>query len=393
MKLEAAFSSGALVHPLKGAMNSVDLFRATSHVAGGPTLPSTRNSESLAEQIGHHDHYLFVLVDGLGYSLRDRFPRGGFFESHLHDKLHSVFPSTTAVALSSLATGAWPAEHGVTGWFTYFPEHGRVLAPLLFRERGTEVSGEELGLSVHDLVNAKPILGSFFRTVASVLPHTIKDGSYAKWSRDGSPIHPFQSLGQARRKTVRRIRRAAGPTYSYLYITTVDSLSHRHGAASDEVTAEIGLVDGALSRIRDALPESVRMIVTADHGLVDIEERHHFTFRDSDDLAKCLLAGQTGEGTTPVFHVRNEDAFLNAFAAHPASEHFTLYRPEELAAMELYGPVALSEPMRAHLGDYVGIATDPVLLEYVAPGRNPIKHIGVHGGLRPAEIEVPLFLA
>ncbi|HKJ86148.1 MAG TPA: alkaline phosphatase family protein, partial [Spirochaetia bacterium] len=366
-----------------------------ARLAGGGVRASDNASE-LGDAIGHHDHYLFVLVDGLGVSLQDRFPRGGFFTTSLARPLNSVFPSTTAVALTSLATAAWPAEHGITGWFTYFPEHRRVIAPLLFRERATDIAGGEIGLGMNDLVTEKPVLGSFFRTVASVLPKEISTGEYATWSRAGTPIVPYRSFEHARRILTRLYRRPAGPTYTYLYLLTVDKLSHVHGSSSDEVAAEVRRVDGMLARVRESIPPSVRMIVTADHGLVDVPRERHYELHDDDPLARHLLAGQTGEAAAPVFHVEpgtDEQSFLDAFTAHPASASFSLFRTSELARRGVYGPVPLSDAASLHLGDYVGIATDPATLEYVPDGRTAVAHVGVHGGLRPGEIQVPLFLA
>ncbi|MFW6293791.1 MAG: alkaline phosphatase family protein [Spirochaetota bacterium] len=391
--LDAAFREGSLVHPLEGAASSIDLFRAIARLAGGGIRESDRAPE-LADAIGHHDHYLFVLVDGLGLSLRDRFPRHGFFETSFARPLNSAFPSTTAVALTSLATGAWPAEHGITGWFTYFPEHRRVIAPLLFRERATDLSGEEIGLEMNDLVAERPVLGSFFRTVASVLPREISTGEYASWSRAGTPIVPYRSFAHAERILRRLYRRAAGPTYTYLYLLTVDKLGHTHGVSSDEVAAEIVRIDRLLTRIREGIPHSVRMIVTADHGLVDVVAERHHQLRDGDRLAHHLVAGQTGEAAAPVFHVKPgaDEGFLEAFAAHPSSDSFSLFRSSELARRGLFGPAPLSDATEAHLGDYVGIATHPAILDYVPNGGKPVPHIGVHGGLRPGEMQIPLFL-
>lgn len=395
MMIDSAFSRGELVHPLGEAPNSVDLFQAIARIAGGAQTGDAARTRPIEELVGHHDHYLFVLVDGLGLSLAPRFPDGGFLASAERHELRSVFPSTTAVALTSLATGAWPAEHGLAGWFTYFPEHRRVLAPLLFRERGTDLDASELGLTLTDIVRSTPILGSFFRTVSSLLPREICGGAYATWSRGGTPIAAYRSFGHAVRLLRRHYRHVAGPTYTYLYVLTVDKLSHVHGVASDAVTAEVARVDRLLARIRETLPPSVRMIVTADHGLVDVPNKRHFVFRDDHALASHLVAGQTGEASTPVFHVRDGrlDDFRDAFARHEASRWFSLHTPDELAERGLYGPAPLSQSMRLHLGDLVGVASEPALLEYVPPAGRPVPHVGVHGGLRPDEMRVPLVLA
>ncbi|MFW5684957.1 MAG: hypothetical protein ACOC1I_08895 [Spirochaetota bacterium] len=101
-----------------------------------------------------------------------------------------------------------------------------------------------------------------------------------------------------------------------------------------------------------------------------------------------------------MFHLRtgSSEAFREEFDRHPASRLFTLYPSEELIEHGLYGPGIASESLRLHLGDYVGIAQEPALLEYVAPATDggpgsPVEHRAVHGGLRPGEMQVPLFLA
>ena len=395
MSLDERFARGELIHPLEGAPSSVDLFQTMCELAGGRTFEESRNKKALRELIGHHDHYLFVLVDGLGTSLSGCFPASGFLASAATHRLHSVFPSTTAVALTSLATGAWPAEHGLTGWWTYFPEHRRVLCPLLFSERGTGVDGETLGLTMNELVPSPPVMGGLFRTVSSLLPREITSGAYAGWSRGGTSITPYRSFSHARELLARLYRRTAGPTYTYLYLLTVDKACHAHGVASEEVANEVARVDRLLGRIREAIPQRVRMVVSADHGLVDVLPERHFVIRDQDPIARHLIAGQTGEATTPVFHLREgaDEAFREEFSRHEASRYFSLHEPEELGRRGFYGPVGLSNAARSHLGDYVGVSTEPALLEYVPTGRSPVDHIGVHGGLRPAEMQVPLILA
>ena len=390
--LSQALESGALSHPMRGEANSVELFRTMALLSGVKLFSETPTTEKLANLIGHHDHYLFVLVDGLGMNMKDQFPPGGFLESSFQCEVRSVFPSTTAVALTSLATGRWPAEHGLTGWWTHFPEHRRVIAPLIFTERGTRTPADALGLSVADLIPVSPIQGSFFRDPASFLPRHISDGRYARWSRDGTRIHPFRSHNHLRRLIRRSAAALRGPSYRYLYLLTVDSLCHKYGITSPEVTADINRIDRLLGRIRDTLPETVRMIVSADHGLIDVPPERHFNWREEDPICAHLLGGQSGEGRTPVFHVKpgHDEAFLNEFSRTDAAQYFTLHAPNQLAELGLYGPVPLSDAARTHLGQYVGIATEAARLEYVPPGSERVSHIGVHGGLRPEEINIPL---
>jgi hypothetical protein len=393
--LDHAFAAGTLLHPLEGKANSVHLFRTLAQLAGAQRLPSSPQQEYLRSLIGHHDHYLFVLVDGLGMNLRELFPPGGFLARSLKTDIRACFPSTTAVALTALATGMWPGGHGLAGWWTCFPEHRRVIAPLPFEERGTRTSAADLGLNVEDLIPVPPIMGGFFRNTGSFIPHFVTGTHYETWSRGGTQVWPYKSFGQLRRRVLRGFRQLTGPSYRYIYMLTVDALCHRHGTESEEVAREVARTDRLLAALRDGLSERVRMVVSADHGLVNVPPERFFTFRSADALAAHTLGGQSGEGRTPVFHLRpgHEAAFLDEFARTGAAQHFTLYKPAELARRGLYGPEPLSDEAKAHLGDYVGISSTAARFEFVPDGSEPVRHVGVHGGLLPGEMAVPLCIA
>ena len=387
--------SGTLLHPLADERNSIDLFRAISRLSGAHKIPDSEGVREIEDAIGPYDHYLFVLVDGLGMSQMMNWPNGGFFKSTFRLELRSVFPSTTAVALTSLASGAWPAEHGITGWHTYFPEHRRVVMPLLFRERFTEVPCGDLGLALEDLTTVKSQLPTYVRQTQSLLPRFIYQGAYARWSRGETETVPFRSLHQATRKVISRVRSALGPTFTYLYLTTVDSLSHHHGTMSHQVATEIRRIDAALAQMRETLPDRARMIVTADHGLVDIPEERRIIIGHDHPLVEDLEVPPTGEGRTPVFHVRagRTDSFIRRFAESDLSKHFVLMESTELAQAGVLGAENRSEAARLHWGEFAAIATEPAVLEFVAAGGEPLGHAASHGGLHPDEIRVPLFLA
>lgn len=393
--LTLEFKNGTIVNPARGICSTVDLIRTLATFSGVTRFGETARTDRLGEIVGHYDHYLLVLVDGLGLNLRHLFPAGGFFESTLAAELVATFPSTTAAAITSLATGLWPGQHSIVGWTTHFPEFGRVLEPLPFRERGTRINATDLGLTVPDLIDGEPLIGSFFRTSCTIVPKAIAGQPYDVWFNGGTPQFGFRSYRHARR-IIRRISRSErGPSYRYLYLPDVDSKSHEFGISSPEVASEIVRVDRLLRQIRDLLPPTWRLVVTADHGLVDVPRERVFIVTDADPLMQHTDGGITGEGRAPIFHVRegDEEAFLAEFAEHEAAGAFSLHKPEALAETELYGPEGISDRAALHLGSFVGISTVPARIEYVPAGGTPLPHIGVHGGLLPGEMNVPLFLA
>ncbi len=393
--LETEMAAGRILHPTQSAENSVELFQALALLNGATRFERTPNVEKLMRLIGEVRHYVFVLVDGLGMMLQDRYPPGGFFAAHLAHTLYSVFPSTTTVALTSLATAEWPAQHGLPGWWTYFPRHDRVLAPIRWMERGTNTAGEEFGMTVSPEIAAAPISGEFASRSAIVFPHDIRGGAYSSWAHGSSPARYYRRVGAIPRLVRSPIRHARDATHTYVYIPSVDALCHRAGVASDAVTEEVARVDRTLLRLRKKLPPAVRIIVTADHGLVDVPPERRLTLPSTDPLMEHLRCGPTGEPRTPVFHLKpgHEGAFRRDFAGHPAAEFFTLHTPAELHASGLLGKTEMSATAVANWGDVVGLSSQPVVLEYTAENHKSVGFTGFHGGLLPDEIRVPLFLA
>jgi len=72
------------------------------------------------------NNLVLLIVAGMGdESVRAYGPRGPLARRR-REPISAVFPSTTATAITTSYTGASPAEHGITGWFTYFGEAGCV---------------------------------------------------------------------------------------------------------------------------------------------------------------------------------------------------------------------------------------------------------------------------
>ncbi len=78
---------------------------------------------------------VLLVIDGLGHDSLITHCRDGVLARHMKDRITSVFPSTTATAITTFLTGTAAQQHGVTGWFMYFRELGGVLAVLPYQPR------------------------------------------------------------------------------------------------------------------------------------------------------------------------------------------------------------------------------------------------------------------
>ena len=117
-----------------------------------------------------------LVIDGLGYQFLQQFPDSALAR-HTVQRLTSVFPTTTATAVTALALGVPAQQHGITGWFTYLRELGSVVMPLPFMPRGGGSCYKDLGVSAAMMLDARPLLPRLNRGVQVSSPSYIWFGA------------------------------------------------------------------------------------------------------------------------------------------------------------------------------------------------------------------------
>src|SRR5256885_4718221 len=110
-----------------------------------------------AAELSEAENIVLVIIDGLGDNYLARRGAGGGLAGRGRASITSVFPSTTASAITTSYTGCTPLEHGLTGWFTYFARAGCVAAALPFRSRGDMLPLERRSVSPAEIFSAAPI--------------------------------------------------------------------------------------------------------------------------------------------------------------------------------------------------------------------------------------------
>jgi len=140
-RLRALLRRGSLLHPHAGGAGSASFCHLTGALARccGARMPTSvryaahedAKVEALVREIGGEArrHVVFVLCDGLGSAvLEEHLAPDSFLRRHNDaGRLRAVFPSTTPAALTTLATGLWPGQHGMPGWD--LRDHGGVDYP------------------------------------------------------------------------------------------------------------------------------------------------------------------------------------------------------------------------------------------------------------------------
>ncbi|MBI4202720.1 MAG: alkaline phosphatase family protein [Chloroflexi bacterium] len=391
-----AFELGTLVRPSPLALNLVDLSRAVARWGGAHSLPPAPGEEALRPLIGDTQHLVLVLADGLGMSLLELLPPGAFLPSRVALTLRTVFPSTTAVALTSLATGQWPAQHGVVGWWTHLPQIKRAATILQYLTRDDRRSLSDLGVTPSQAYPVPSALGSYGCDTLALFPERISQGAYTSYFTGGKAVRGYHSLTEAVNLAVERVRQAEGPTFTYLYTPRVDDTAHAYGMARPETQAAVYDLDREMERLAAGLPAQARLLLTADHGFLDCPEGSRHEFRFYDPLLGLLWYPPSGDARVMYLHVRPgnrgriRDYFFRRFG-----DRFLVITTEEAEELEVFGPGPLSGVARERLGDLMAISQGADAMEYRPAGGNGrvMQEASQHSGLSPQEVLVPLVAA
>jgi hypothetical protein len=184
-------------------------------------------------------------------------------------------------------------------------------------------------------------------------------------------------------------------TYTYLYLHDIDTLCHHVGVEHDAVAPLVVGIDVELQRLADSLRGLARVVVTADHGLIDVERPNQTLLEASDPLIELLQVPPSGDARMPIFHVREgrHSAFQGQFNER-FGDRMTLIGVDEAEKLHLFGPGLLSPTARGRFGDFIGVAYQPATISYHPPGK-PVGnlYVAVHAGLSPEEMLVPLAVA
>ncbi len=396
--LQRLFDQGILVRPTHEQPNVVHLVRALATLSGVRDIESNAPTRGIADVIGASDHLIFVLCDGLGMNTLARLPQHSFLARHYKMTLNATCPSTTACALTSVATASYPNQHGVTGWFTHLPELDITILPLPFVERFSKQWLTERGLRPEDVFPLGAIESRMSHEPLTLLPAPIMDTSYARYSRGHTRGLGYTTVAHAVDEIVAHVNGAKGSTYTHLYLPDIDTVCHHVGVDHPDVLTVVMKIDAELDRLFVALAGRARIAVSADHGLIDVLKSDQAFLTDADPMLALLRVPPTGDARMPIFHVKLEHRaeFIDLFDER-FGDRMILLATAEAERLELFGPGKMAERVRPRFGDFIAIPYRRATLAYApvsVPGAAPsAPYIGQHAGLSPEEMRVPLCVA
>jgi hypothetical protein len=367
----------------------VNLMSSIVAARGGSALHAPLNNFPLAD-LREARNLVLLIVDGLGDNYLARRGAGGELARRRRAALTSVFPSTTASAITTSYTGRTPLEHGLTGWYTYFGAAGCVSAALPFRSRGDHLPLSRRGVTPEQIY----VPGSIFERLAQncfvVTYKDIIDSEYNQCHCRGAQRLAYETLEELVAQIEAAVKSVPEPKFVYAYWPLYDMVSHRHGAESAEALAELARIDGAFGALlgRLAGTESV-VLATADHGFVDVAPDESLELPAS--LAAMLRFPLCGERRVAYCHVQDSAVFMDQ-ARTWLQDRADVMPSARLVHDGWFGPGTPHPRLDERIGDVALVMHGRYTVKDWTPGESRHLHIGNHGGTSEDEMLIPLIV-
>lgn len=398
----------SLVHPRYGVGSLSDILpsvvstlRSSPHPANrhepgtpaGPPPPGAQPDRlGLADVLTGVRVVVVLLVDGLGHHL---LPVAAPHAPTLADlatgrlgaarTLTAGFPSTTPTSLVSLGTGAPPGAHGVLGFTLRVPGTGRLLnhifwsddpqprvwQPLQTQFESAAAAGIEVALV------GRPEFAGTGLSVAAYGP--------ARYRGAGD-------TGEMADQIIALAGSASRPALIYAYHPDLDRFGHLCGVDSAIWRQAAADLDTMLSRLLDGLPGDAALLLTADHGQLDIPAEKRFDV-DTDPRLAAGVDVVAGEARVRYLHTRPgaRADVIDTWRAVLRDAAWVVSR-EQAVADGWFGPVP--EEHLARVGDVVVACLDRYAV--LATVREPAvvaQFVAYHGSATAVEMEIPLLIA
>jgi hypothetical protein len=346
---------------------------------------------------------LLLVVDALGRLSLDRALAAGA-APHLasllgrpgtvSSTLTSVFPSTTAAALTAISTGATPAEHGLLAYTVWFPEADSVADCLTWETRPR-------GRNVLDRVQPAVVPTVYERLAQAGIPGYIVSNAAFQSSglglvldRGVTDFLGYVTPSSIPPLAVQALAAAGGPAFLFAYWHGLDDVGHRSGPDSPLCAEELRMFDGMLGRLTERLAGTgTLLLLTADHGMIGVDMAHAYAVNGTPVEAE-LASRLAGDARAPYLRARPgraealarvlEETFPGTFDILPA---------RQAMAAGLWG--ARTSPFLARIGDWVVLprGNGRIWHNPEVPLAGLPLQLGSHGGLSPEEMLVPLVAA
>ena len=350
----------------------------TSNVVG--TLLEDHNAPPswFPDGLAGADQIVLLVLDGLGWDqMLDRWSLLRGLPLMNRAAITTVAPTTTATALTSISTGLPPGEHGVIG-YRMDVDHD-VLNVL----RWSTSRGDARELIPPESIQQDVAFGGQRPPV--VVRAEFRDSGFSRAHLGGCRHIPYRMPSTLVAEIAHQL--ALGEPFIYAYYDGIDKVAHEYGL-SHFYDTELVFVDRMIEYLVQVLPAGAALVITADHGHVDVGDR---IVNPAPEVLSHVQR-QSGEARFRWLHAHPgaERDLYDAAREHHGDTSWVVTRDQTVDEC-WFGPKVLPGPLR-RLGDVALVPFEPVAFEDPAD-TGPFVLKGRHGSMTSAEVLVPLMVA
>lgn len=357
-----------------------------------PSAPLKENILPLERYKNFSKIVLFVF-DSLGYN---RLKEVDSLNKCKVFSLTSVFPSTTAAALTSLYTAVPPSVHGMVGFRLFLKEFGLIanmikLSPVGFRERDKL---KEVGFNPKGFLPVKTIFDILrkneVKSFAFTRMHYYKSGLSTLMLK-GAEILPYVNIVDLLVNVRKVVKETKGKMFITAYVDDFDTTAHYYGIKSEEEKTNIFVFFSILQDIfLKEKYDNTLILLTSDHGQIPSPPASKVDIRKHRWLSKNLIMPPTGEFRASYLYLKHgcKEECLEELSKR-FSNRFIILKREEAIKLNLFGDRKMKPKNKERLGDVILISKGKNYLFY------PYSKFDLkarHGGLNKNEMLVPLLV-
>jgi Type I phosphodiesterase / nucleotide pyrophosphatase len=327
-----------------------------------------------------------LLVDGLGADLlrahADLAPVLSSLPGPVGD-LSAPCPSTTPVSLTTLGTGLPPGSHGVLGFVTAVPGEDRTLNHTHWDD-DPDPARWQARRTVFEQAAADGL------AVTAVGPWAFARSGLTGAAYRGARYDGTVSPGDLAAQICRALA-AAPRSLVYGYTAELDLTGHVRGVDSASWRSQLAVVDRVVEQVVAGLPDDAALLVTADHGMLDVPATTRIDLDEEPELAEDVLV-LAGEPRARYLHVESGAAAdVRDRWRGLLGDRVWVATREEAVATGVFGPV--EDALAARIGDVVALARGTWALTATRHEPGPSRLAAYHGSLTATELAIPLLLA
>lgn len=331
-----------------------------------------------------------ILVDGLGAaSIKARAGHARTLAGALNSRtiIDSGFPTTTASALATLTTGELPGQTGMVGYSVLDAANDRVVNQLSGWDAGLDPLTWQRKPTVFETASAAGM------QAVAIGPARYSDSGFTHAVLRGATYRPAASIQDRFDAAAAWMREPGPPGIAYLYVPELDSLAHAKGWESLAWTERLESLDGVVRGFVAGLRRGDGVILTADHGVIDIPATSHVLIDGDPDLVRGVrFVG--GEPRClqlyfePDLSLAEREGLVERWRESESDRAWVATRREAMDA-GWFGDV--DSAVEPRIGDLLVAARKNIAYYDTRTAKHGSRDmIGQHGSWSPAERQVPM---